>query len=134
MWAFAKLWIIRLAALRYGFRVLGLMTILPIALLLKTIGLPLLIVLAIVGFPMLLFLFLLGLPVFLVLIVGAALMAMLAMLLPLGLLALKIFLLVVVPIWIVLRVGRWIGRKAGGKGSDDSPPVSDGPIPEPPIP
>ena len=135
MWAFAKLWVIRLAALRYGFKLFGLATLLPVAFLLKFIGLPVLMVLLVLGFPVLMFLFILGLPVFLVLLVGGGLLAMLALLLPLGLVVLKVFLFVVVPVWLMVKLFRWVFRRGRDEPPVNDTTIHDGPItPEPPIP
>ena len=71
MWSLLKWLAMRLAVVRWLFKVLGgLAVFVPIALLLKTIGLPVLIILGILALPVLFVLFLFGLPIFLVLLVG----------------------------------------------------------------
>ena len=68
MWSAIRWLVLRIAAIRWLFKLGGLAFLLPLALLLKTIGLPLLGVLAVVGDPgLLILLFLFGLPIFLVL-------------------------------------------------------------------
>ncbi len=93
---------LRLAAIRWAIKsFVGLGFLVPLVFLLKLVGLPVLIVLGVLAAPVMFVLFLLGLPVFLVLIVAALLMAGLFFVLTIGLVALKIFLFVVLPIWLV---------------------------------
>jgi hypothetical protein len=83
----------------------------PVAFILKLVGLPILAVLGVVAMPVLFVLFLFGLPIFLVLIVGAVLLAGLFFMLTLGMIAFKIFLFVVLPIWVVWKVAGWLMRR-----------------------
>ena len=103
--------VVRLAAIRWAFKTLvGLGVLVPVAFILKVVGLPVLAVLSVLALPVLFVLFLFGLPVFLVLIVGAVLMAGLFFMLTLGMIALKIFLFVVLPIWLIWKVAGWLMR------------------------
>ena len=103
--------VVRLAAIRWAFKTLvGLGVLVPVAFILKVVGLPILAVLSVLALPVLFVLFLFGLPVFLVLIVGAMLMAGLFFMLTIGMVALKIFLFVVLPIWLIWKVAGWLFR------------------------
>ena len=103
--------VVRLAAIRWAFKtLLGLGVLVPVAFILKVVGLPILAVLGVLALPVLFVLFLFGLPVFLVLIVGAMLMAGLFFMLTIGMVVLKIFLFVVLPIWLIWKVGGWLFR------------------------
>ena len=114
MWSLIKWLAMRLAVVRWIFKVLGLVAFLPIAFLLKAIGLPLLIVLAVLALPVLFLLFLFGLPIFLVLLVGGLAMGALFVALSIGMLALKFAIFVVLPIWLVYKLVSWIFRGRGG--------------------
>lgn len=105
--------VVRLAAIRWAIKTLvGVGVLVPVAMILKFVGLPILAVLGVLAAPVLFVLFLFGLPVFLVLIVGAMLLAGLFFLLTLGMMAFKFFLFVVLPIWLIWKVAgmlfRWI--------------------------
>ena len=103
--------VVRLATIRWAFKTLmGLGVLVPVAFILKLVGLPVLAVLSVLALPVLFVLFLFGLPVFLVLIVGAVLMAGVFFMLTLGLIAFKIFLFVVLPIWVIWKVAGWLMR------------------------
>ena len=122
MWAAIRWLVLRLAAVRWVFKLGGFVLLVPLAFLLKIIGLPLLAVLSVVGLPILFLLLVFGLPVFMVLLVGGLLMGALGALLSIGVAALKIGLFVVLPIWLVWMLGTklyyWIfGRGNGGKGN-----------------
>jgi hypothetical protein len=127
MWSAIRWLVMRVAMIRWLFKLGGLAFLLPIALLLKTIGLPILMVLGVLALPVLIVLFLFGLPVFLVLIAGSMLMGLIGMVLTIGVAALKFGLLVVLPIWLAFalakKVSNWGRKKGGGDGSaSDSPP------------
>lgn len=122
MWAAIRWMVLRLAAVRWIFKLGGFVLLVPLAFLLKIIGLPLLAVLSIVGLPILFLLLVFGLPIFMVLLVGGLLMGALGALLSIGIAALKIGLFVILPIWLVWMLGTklyyWIfGRGNGGKGN-----------------
>src|SRR4051794_2000478 len=103
--------VVRLAAIRWAIKTLvGVGVLIPFAMILKVVGLPILAVLGVLAMPVLFVLFLFGLPIFLVLIVGAMLLAGVFFLLTLGMVALKIFLFVVLPIWLIWKVAGWLFR------------------------
>jgi hypothetical protein len=103
--------VVRLAAIRWAFKTLiGAAVLLPVVTILKVVGLPILGILGVVAMPVLFVLFLFGLPVFLVLIVGALILAGVAMLLTLGMFALKFFLFVVLPVWLVWKLVGFLWR------------------------
>lgn len=97
--------VLRLAAIRWAIKsFVGLGLLVPIAFVLKLVGLPVLIVLGVLAAPVMVVLFLLGLPVFLVLIAAALLMGGLFFVLTIGVVAFKIFLFVVLPILLLWTV------------------------------
>src|SRR6185437_13480778 len=104
MWSAIRWIVLRLIALRWFFKLGWLGLLVPIAMILKVIGLPLLAVLSVIALPLLALLFLFGLPIFLVLAVGGLIMGALAFLLVIGVAALKFALFVVLPIWLVWMI------------------------------
>jgi len=126
MWSAIRWLVLRLAALRWIFKLGGLGFLIPIALLLKTIGLPVLMVLAVLALPILLLLFLFGLPIFLVLLAGGAIMGLVGMVLTIGIVALKIGIFIVLPIWLCVKVVKWIscGFKKRRGDSDTGPSMT----------
>lgn len=101
--------VVRLAAIRWAIKTLvGVGVLVPLAFILKLVGLPILVVLGVVAMPVLFVLFLFGLPIFMVLIVGAVLLAGLFFMLTLGMIAFKIFLFVILPIWLVWKIASWL--------------------------
>lgn len=133
MWSAIQWLVVRIAAVRWFLKLGWLGALIPIALLLKTIGLPLLAVLAVVGLPILALLFLFGLPIFLVLIVGAMLVGFLGMVLSIGVVVIKIALFVVLPIWLFWKLGKtafgWACKRGdGGDGSSDTTTSSSEPF------
>jgi hypothetical protein len=127
MWSMISRLLLRIAALRWLFKLGGLGLLLPIAFILKMVGLPLLMVLCVLAIPVLLLLFVFGLPIFLVLIVGSMLMGLLGFVLTIGVAALKIGLFVVLPIWLVWAIFGKVFRRCRRRGGDDTTP------PEPPV-
>jgi hypothetical protein len=120
MWSLLQWFIVRVAAARWIFKLIGGFAFLvPLLVLLKTIGLPILGILSIVALPVLFMLFIFGLPIFLVLLVGGGLMTFLFFALTLGLIAVKVALFVVLPIWVVWKLCTWIFRR-GRKGDEPS--------------
>ena len=119
MWSLIKWLAMRLAVVRWIFKVLGLLVFLPIAFLLKALGLPLFIVLAVLALPVLFLLFLFVLPIFLVFLVGGLAMGVLFVALSIGMLALKVAIFVVLPIWLVYKVVSWLFRDRGGVARPD---------------
>lgn len=136
MWSALARLVGQIAAIRWLFKLGGLALLLPIAAILKLVGVPLLIVVAIIGLPLMVLLFLFGLPVFAVLGVGGIVMGLFAFLLMIGVVALKIFTFVVLPVWLFFWVAKKIwgwtfGRSNGDADTPDtSPPASD-PIVDP---
>ncbi len=103
--------VVRLAAIRWAIKtLLGVGVLVPVAMLLKVVGLPILAVLGVMAMPVLFVLFLFGLPIFLVLLVGGVLLAGLFFLLTIGMFAFKIFLFVILPIWLVWIIAGWVFR------------------------
>ena len=132
MWSAIRWLVLRIAAIRWLFKLGGLAFLLPLALLLKTIGLPLLGILSVLALPILILLFLFGLPIFLVFIFGGMLMGLIGLVVTIGVAALKVGLFVVLPIWLVWKLAGklwgWTCKRNGGRdpGSSDSPPPSSG--------
>jgi hypothetical protein len=118
MWSAIRWLVLRIVAARWLFKLSGLALLLPIAMLLKTIGLPLLGVLGVLAFPILILLFVFGLPIFLVLVVGGLLIGMLGIALTMGLVAIKIGLFIVLPVWLVFKLFSTVCRRSGGKGGE----------------
>lgn len=133
MWSAIRWIALRLIALRWFFKLGWLGLLVPIAMILKVIGLPLLAVLSVVALPILALLFLFGLPIFLVLAVGGLIMGGLAVLLVIGVAALKFALFVVLPIWLVWMVAgkltSMVCRRRGDDPGTASRPMSDTPPP-----
>jgi hypothetical protein len=131
MLAFIAKLVAQLAMVRWLFKLGGLALLLPLAALLKAIGLPVLLILLVVGAPILILLLLFGLPIFAVMAVGGVLIGLVAMLLMLGLAALKFAIFVVLPIWLMWKVACWawrgISRRRDG-GNDTPPPTTTEPV------
>src|SRR3954469_19471643 len=90
---------VRLAAIRWALKSLvGLGVLVPIAFVLKFVGLPILAVLGVLAAPALSILCISGLPIFMVLIVGCLLPGGLFFLMTIGLMAIKFLIFVVLPI------------------------------------
>jgi len=134
MWSAIRWLVLRLAAVRWLFKLGGLAFFIPIVMLLKAIGLPVLMVLSIVAIPVLFVLFLFGLPIFLVLMAGGAIMGLLSLVVTIGIAALKIGIFVVLPIWLIFKLFSWIFRRGNGGGSTSETPSAPPPASEPPAP
>jgi hypothetical protein len=132
MWSAIRWLVLRLAAIRWLFKLGWLGALVPIALLLKTVGLPLLGILSIVAIPLLILLFLFGLPVFLVLGVAGLFVGLLAVGLIVGLAALKFAIFVVLPIWLMWKVASWIWCRIFKRGDGGHPPAGPTSPSEPP--
>jgi len=103
--------VVRLAAIRWALKsLIGLGVLVPVAFILKFVGLPILAVLGVLAAPVLIVLFILGLPIFMVLAVGGLLLGGLFFLMTIGLIAIKFLIFVVLPIWLVWIVVGWIWR------------------------
>jgi hypothetical protein len=90
-----------------------LVVLVPLAGLLNFIGLPVLMVLGVIGAPLFLLLGAIGLPLLFIVAIGAALLAMLGILLALGVLAIRIVLPLVLIVWFVRWVWRAVRRPRG---------------------
>ena len=105
--------VVRLAAIRWAFKtIFGLGALLPIAMVLKVVGLPVMAVLGVLSVPVLIVLLLFGLPIFMVLAVGGMLLAGLFALMSFGLAAIKVFIFVVLPIILVWKLAGYLWRLA----------------------
>lgn len=122
MFAMIKWLVIRLAAVRWILKAIGgFAFFLPLAFLLKVVGLPIVGVLSVLALPIFFMLFLFGLPIFLVLIGGGLAMAMIFAVLTIGIVALKVFIFVVLPVWLVWKLLRMVFRfvrRGFGRGDD----------------
>lgn len=120
MWALLKSLLAKWAIFKLLLRTLGsLAWLIPIAFLLKAIGLPVLILLLVLAVPILIVLAMIGLPIILVVILGGAFLSLILALLSLGFAALKIALPILIIIWLV----QWLTRSR----PSDTPPMSDRP-------
>jgi hypothetical protein len=130
MLAFIARLVAQIAMIRWLFKLGGLALLLPLAAVLKAIGLPVLLVLMVIGAPILILLLLFGLPIFAVLAVGGVLIGLVAMLLMLGVAALKFAIFVVLPIWLMWKVACWAWRGISrrGDGGSDTPPTTTEPV------
>lgn len=124
MWTVLKWLAARLTVLRWISKILSFSLFVPVALLLKAVGLPALMILGVLALPVLLLFVLFGLPVFLVLVLGGLAMGVLFAALSAGLIALKVVVFVVVPIWIVWQVGAWLFGSRRKRGPDSATPDS----------
>jgi hypothetical protein len=127
MWSAIRWLVLRIAAIRWLFKLGGLAFLLPIALLLKTIGLPLLAVLGVLAIPVLIILFLFGLPIFLVFLAGSMLMGLIGVVLTIGIAALKFGLFIVLPIWLLWKLGGKMSCWIFKRGDSDAPPSGSTP-------
>lgn len=136
MLALIKWLVLRLAAVRWIFKAFGgLAFLLPVAFLLKIVGLPILGVLSVLALPVFFMLFIFGLPLFLVLIAGGVVMAMLFAVLTIGIVAVKIGLFIVLPAWLIWKLVSMMFRfvRRGFKGRDDGGPTGGAPSDAPPV-
>jgi len=132
MWSALRWLLVRIVAARWLFKLSGLALLLPIAMLLKTIGLPLLGILGALAVPILILLFVFGLPIFLVLLVGSLLIGMLGLALTAGIVALKVALFIVLPVWLIVKLFTVLRRRGGGNGGAGKTDTSTGPTPSTP--
>src|SRR3954466_12500129 len=114
MWAAIQWLVVRISMIRWILKLGWLGALIPIAMLLKAIGWPLLLVLGVIALPVIALLFLFGLPIILVLIFGGLLIGLIGMVLAIGVVALKIGLFIVLPIWLTWKLVCWIRGKRGG--------------------
>src|SRR5687767_12996096 len=114
MWSLITSLLAKWALLKLLLKTLGsLGWLLPIAFVLKLVGLPVLIVLAILAAPIFIILAIVGLPIMFVVIAGVLLLVGFFFILSMGLLVLKI----AIPILLVYWLIRWFFRN--GKNSID---------------
>jgi len=131
MWSLIKWLVMKLAIVRWLFKILGgFGFLIPIALLLKTIGWPILLILGVLAAPVLFFLFIFGLPIFLVVIVGGMVMSFLFAVLSFGFVVLKLAIVIGIPLWIAFTLFSWLfrGKKKKKDEGDETKPES-GPEP-----
>ena len=115
MWSLITSLLAKWALLKLLLKTLGsLGWLLPIAFVLKLVGLPVLIVLAILAAPIFIILAIIGLPIMFVIVAGILLLVGFFFILSMGLLVLKI----AIPILIVYWLIRWFFRN-GKKNSID---------------
>jgi hypothetical protein len=108
MWTLIKSLLTKWALFKVLLRTLGsLAWLIPIAFILKAIGLPVLIMIVILGLPIIIVLAIIGLPIVLVLVFAAMLLAGIFFVLSFGLVALKIAIPVMLVVWFI----RWLRRK-----------------------
>ena len=131
MWSAIRWLLLRIAAIRWVFKLGWLGLLIPLAFLLKSIGLPVLLVLVVLALPILILLFVFGLPIFLVFVAGSAFMGLVGMVLSLSFAVLKIALFVVLPIWLLFALWSWI-RGPKGNGGDKGDSTVKNPPPPPP--
>lgn len=118
MWVLLKSLLARWAILKLVLKAFGsLGWLLPLALVLKAIGLPFLFVLALLALPLLVVLAVIGLPLLLVAVVGGALLTITLWIASLGLAALKLAIPLLAIAWLV----RWIL----GRGAEAPPPAGE---------
>jgi len=132
MWSAIRWLVLRIAAVRWLFKLGWLGALVPIALVLKAIGLPALFVMGILAIPALILLVLFGLPIIMVVVFGSLFMGFVGMVLALGLVALKLAIFVALPIWLVWKVLGWIFKRGNGGGSSPDVPAAPPPPPPPP--
>jgi hypothetical protein len=115
MWSLITSLLAKWALFKLLLKTLGSMAwLIPVAFILKLIGLPVLIVLAILAAPIFIILAIIGLPIMLVIIAGIVLLVGFFFLLSMGLLLLKIAIPVVLIYWLF----KWL-FKNGRKSSTD---------------
>lgn len=122
---FAKFILLPALAIRTLYATFGSVAlVLPLGLLLVSkVGLPLLLVMLVLGAPLLILLAVLGLPLILVLAVAfVAVMTLPALVLVMGL-VLKLFLFVVLPVWLLVKAIRWVLKPRDG-GTATPPPAT----------
>ncbi|MEP7343863.1 MAG: hypothetical protein ABI877_01290 [Gemmatimonadaceae bacterium] len=122
MWALLKSLLAKWAFFKVLLKALGsLAWLIPIAFVLKAIGIPALILLLILGAPILIVLAVIGLPILLVLVIGGFLISGLFAILAIGITALKIALPIIAVVWIV----NWFIKSRENPLSDIDPPATD---------
>ena len=127
MWALIKALLSKWALFKVLLKAFGwLAWLIPVAFVLKAIGLPILLLLAVLAAPILIVLAIVGLPILLVFVVGGALLGLLMTIVSFGLAALKI----AIPIVLVLWLLNWLFGK--GNGDARTTPESGSPATDTP--
>ena len=122
MWVLLKSLFAKWALFKILLKTLGsLAWLIPIAFILKAIGLPLLALIGVLGAPIFIVLAIVGLPFILVFVFGGILLAILFGILSMGLVALKVALPIILMVWLV----RWMLRSTKDKPDTGPPPVAD---------
>ena len=117
MWSFITSLLAKWAMLKLILKTLGsLGWLLPIAFILKLVGLPVLIVLAILALPVFIILAIVGLPIMFVVIVGIFLLVGFFFLLSMGLLVLKI----AIPVLLIYWLFKWFFNNGKKTSTDPS--------------
>ena len=115
MWSLITSLLAKWALFKLLLKTLGSMAwLIPVAFILKLIGLPVLIVLAILAAPVFIILAIIGLPIMFVVVAGILLLVGFFFLLSMGLLVLKIAIPIILIYWLI----KWIFRN-GKKNSID---------------
>lgn len=113
MWTLLKALLAKWALIKLLLRTLGSLTwLIPVAFILKSIGLPMLLLLLLLALPIFIVLALIGLPFILVIVFGVMLIAGLFLLLKIGF----IVLMFALPIMLVYWVVRWLTRNGRSHG------------------
>lgn len=121
MWALLKSLLAQWALFKILLKALGsLAWLIPVAFLLKAVGLPMLVLLAVLALPIFIVLAIVGLPAMFVLIAGVVLLAGLFFLLSLGIAVLKI----AIPLILVWWLLKWLFGNGHGRreGTDPAAP------------
>jgi hypothetical protein len=123
MWAILKSLLLKWSLFKLLLKSLGsLAWLIPVAFILKAIGLPALMMLGVLALPLLFVLAIIGLPIILVVVMGGGLLMLTFWIVSLGLMALKIALPIIIVVWII----RWFTRRNGdGHRPPDVTPPSD---------
>ncbi len=119
MWALLKSLLAQWAIVKLVLKAFGsLGWLLPLALVLKALGLPLLLLLAALALPVVVVLAVLGLPVLLIVLVGGALVTLTMWIVGIGVVALKVAIPLVLLYWTV----RWLFWSGDAGGHSDVAP------------
>jgi hypothetical protein len=119
MWSLLSSLLAKYALLKVLLKTLGSLGLLvPLAFLLKLIGLPILIILTILAAPVLIVLAIIGLPLMFVLVIGGMILAGIFALLSIGFAVLKIAIPIILVYWLL----RW-WFNSNGKSSSTDPAV-----------
>lgn len=122
MWILLKSLLAKWAILKLVLKAFGsLGWLLPLAFILKALGLPFLIMLAVLALPLLLVLAVIGLPLLLVALIGGFLVTVTMWIVSIGVIALKVAIPLVLMYWLL----RWLFRRGDGPSASPEPRASD---------